>query len=732
MLALALLILAQPLAPADAPPDSGPDIVYYGGKRVVFLARSEEVVLRDSAWVRYRGMEVHADSIHYDVKLHRLSAAGDVLFSSASENIDGILLQYDIDTRKGMMRSARTEVENGFFAAREVWLVEERVLNARWGSFTTCDREHPHYSFTGPRVKLLMDDAAYAQPVLFKVGRAPVLAAPFWIVPVSEKRKSGLLPFKLGFAADQGWFAKNLGYYLVVNDYSDVSFYGDLMTRKGLQGRAEAVYDVSPFAAGSVTAAYIREWDTGRRRYSVIGDHTSRRFLFDTELTAKVDVMSDTSYVTEYTENRLEWLKQEMSSFASLSRRVAGVGRVSATIERYEDIVRRYRWLDLPRASISFGTRPLVAGWTVTPGATFSQRLTDYADTLRVDSSRQSDRRGSVAFGLASPQYSLGGLGTLTISDNLSGGDNLTRVDDSTTRHLAPLTNSLNAYASQRVAGAFDLNQSITVSHDENLRDTLDVIAGYSASVGARTVLYRVFGTEALGMHGLLHSVTPSANLGFAPKVARGGPFGRPDFANPDHATLALRLENSFQAKFDSARTKRDLGRIDFSTGYDLVGKRLTPLLTSLAFQPLQDPKLRLSVDGGFGFDLESLRFKRDLALATSGAYSGIRVDSVRKWERGFEVSLRHSVSRTDHMLTATAGVAWAGWKLSLTDLGYNFKQRQLANYGLRLWRDLHCWEAFATVQRLGAGFTYDFELRIKKLPDVRLGKATFGSLLPR
>ncbi|MFO7650480.1 MAG: putative LPS assembly protein LptD, partial [bacterium] len=309
MLALALLILAQPLAPADAPSDSGPDIVYYGGKRVVFLARSEEVVLLDSAWVRYRGMEVHADSIHYDVQSHRLSASGDVLFSSASENIDGVLLQYDIDTRKGMMRTARTEVENGFFTAREVWLVEERVLNARGGSFTTCDREQPHYSFYGPRVKLYMDDAAYAQPVLFKVGRTPVLAAPFWIVPVSEKRKSGLLPFKLGFAADQGWFAKNLGYYLVVNDYSDISFYGDLMTKKGLQGRAEAIYDVSPFAAGGVTAAYIREWDTGLRRYSIIGDHTSRRFFFDTELTAKVDVMSDTSYVTEYTENRLEWLK---------------------------------------------------------------------------------------------------------------------------------------------------------------------------------------------------------------------------------------------------------------------------------------------------------------------------------------------------------------------------------------------------------------------------------------
>ncbi len=728
MLALALLLIAQPAAPAD----SGPDVVNYGARRVVFLARSEEVVLLDSAWVRYRGMEVRADSIHYDVRLHRLTAVGEVLFSSASENIDGTLLSYDIDTRKGMMRAARTEVENGFFAAREVWLVEERVLNARWGSFTTCDRTDPHYCFDGPRVKLYMDDAAYAQPVLFRVGRVPVLAAPFWIVPVANRRKSGLLPFKFGFARDQGWFAKNLAYYLVINDYADATFYGDVMTVKGLQGRAELVYNIAPFAQGGVTGAYIREWDTGRRRYSIIGDNASRRFFFDTELLARVDVMSDTSYVPEYTENRFEWLKQEMTSFATLSRRIAGVGRISATVERYEDLVRNWRRLDLPRASASFGTRPLVAGYTATPAASFSQRRTDYSGADGIDTARLADTRAGASVGIASPQYSLGGLGSLTLSDNLSLSDDRSLHNDTTARHLRRISNSLNAYASQRVAGAFDLNQSFTMTHDENFLDTLDVVAGYSASVGARTTLYRVFGIEALGMHGLLHAVSPSASLGFSPKTARGGPFGRPDFANPDLAALALRLENSFQAKFDSARIKRDLGRVDFSTSYDLVTRRFAPLTAAFLFRPLQDENLRLSVEGGLGFSLESLRFERNPSVVTAASYTGIRFDTLRRYERGFEASLRHTVSQYDHMLTASAGFAWAGWKLSLTEFGYNFKQAQLANYGVRLWRDLHCWEAFATVQRLGAGLTWDFELRIKKLPDIRLGKATFGSLLPR
>ena len=83
-------------------------------------------------------------------------------------------------------------------------------------------------------------------------------------------------------------------------------------------------------------------------------------------------------------------------------------------------------------------------------------------------------------------------------------------------------------------------------------------------------------------------------------------------------------------------------------------------------------------------------------------------------------------------MITGTAAVAIPGWKLGLTDFGYNFTQKQVTNYGLLLTKDLHCWEAFAKYQRLGGRWTYDFEIRIKKLPDLKVGKGTFGSLLPK
>jgi len=202
VLLLALLLIAQPadtlVRDSTSADTTQRDIIYYGGKRVIFNAKSEEVLLLDSASVRYREMSVHSDSIRYDVKQHRLTAYADVLFTSGSENITGNMLVYDVDSRKGMMRSAYTSVENGFFRANEVWLVRERVMNGRGGSYTTCDHNPPHYVFYGPRVKLFMDDVAIAEPMVFKLFNTPLLAAPFWMVPVASKRKSGLLPFKIG------------------------------------------------------------------------------------------------------------------------------------------------------------------------------------------------------------------------------------------------------------------------------------------------------------------------------------------------------------------------------------------------------------------------------------------------------------------------------------------------------------------------------------------------------
>jgi len=753
VLLLALFLIAQP-ADTTAADSAHREVTYFGGKRAIFSNQRQEVLLLDSAWVRYGDMSVHSDSIRYDLKKHQLSAHADVLFTSGSENITGSLLIYDVDARKGMMRTAYTQVENGFFRADEVWLVHERVLDARRACYTTCDRNPPHYVFYGPRVKLFMDDMAIAEPMLFKLFDTPLLAAPFWMVPVASKRKSGLLTFKVGNSSTEGFYSKNLGYYQVINDYSDVTLYADVMTKRGLQGRVEGVYIVTPYAQGNVNGSYINEWDTHARRYSVSAAHRSDRFLFDSQFDGQLDLMSDATYVPDYSEDQLEWLKPELFSYGQITRSLRQVGSVTILAQQKTEFASHTRWADLPSARLSITQRPLFAGWNLSPSASFLHHTQDYLDsTNSIDTTQTRDLTGNGAIGISSPAYAIGELGSATVSERLAFTEGRRYYNDSLSAQPRTVTSGLSGSMDQRFMGTAGLTEAIALTQFDNLRDTRPVGVSYSGSVTGRATLYRVYSVTAFRMRGMLHTATPTAGVAYEPRVDSGPLFGRPRLLDPQAARVNLGFGNSFQAKVDTAGTKRDLGTVSFSTSYDLLDtahtmregywrtfhealNNLSPLRGVASLQPLQSSNLKLSIDATAGFDFDSLDLSRDYSIATTFYLNRIGFDSTRA-ERGFQLSFSHTYGRssggpTVHMITGTAALAIPGWKLSLTDLGYNFAEKQVTNYGLLLTKDLHCWEAFAKYQKLGTRWTYDFEVRIKKLPDLKVGKGTFGSLLPK
>ncbi|MGB9741541.1 MAG: LPS-assembly protein LptD [bacterium] len=745
-----LLLLTQiPGDRAAVTPDSQTvDIVYYGAQRVLFLARAEQVILLDSAWIRYRDMSVNADSIAYDIRRHTLHAHlrqpaqpdDSVVFRTASERVTGTELHYNIDTRRGMMRNARSKVENGWITAREVWLVRERVLNALSAHYTTCDLPHPHYTFFGPRVKLLMDDVAITEPVLLRIGPVPVLAAPFWLVPVASRRKSGLMPFKVGNARDQGYYAKGISYYWVLNDYADITFFADIMTRKGIQFRTEAVYIVSPFSRGSIQGSYIREFwnpvNPGLRRYS-FNLASASKLTPRTDIDIQAELISDTAYAPDYAEDRLDWLKQEVYSYGAVTHRLRQFGRLNLRAERHTYYLRHYDYLLLPYAALSFNTRTLPFGWNITPATTFSRRL-EKADSSGIDTLTATRLTPAISFNLTSPQYP---FGTIEIFDRLNLS-HYRRTYHTTAPTLSrTLNHEISLATTQKLFGIFNTAEAISYSQTDNLTDTLPLEPRLNLALNSGFSLFRVFSTTTLGLAGILHTVSPNLQFNYSPAIKPGGIIGRPDLRHPALATIYLNIGNSFQAKRALTRTKFDLGTVNFNTGYDLLNHRLNPLTAILSTRPLlllpgsdSGPvrnRFDLYLDGRLSFLPESLRPGDDYQLLTTFSYTRTRTDTVHHRENGLELRVNHILGKNLNMLTGSVSISYAGWRLSLNSLGYNFTRRQLTDYSVNLWRDLHCWEAIVTLSGLGREWRYDFEVRIKKLPDIRFGKSTFRTFLP-
>ncbi len=744
---LLLLLLTQNPSSTTAADTTPADIVYYGAKQALFLAREERVILLDSAWVRYRDMSVCADSISYDIRRHTLSAytrvppesGYGVIFKTTSEAVDGTELHYNVDTRRGMMRNARSRVENGFIYANEVWLVKEKVLHARQANYTTCDLPHPHYTFFGPRVKLYMDDIAITQPVILRIGKFPVLAAPFWLVPVASKRKSGLMPFKVGNAKDQGYYAKGISYYWVINDYADATFIADIMTRKGLQFRTEAVYIVEPYSRGSLQGAFIREFwnpqNPNSRRYSFNFSNTSR-LTPKTDLTIQTELISDTAYAPDYAEDQLDWLKQEVYSYAALTHRFPNFGRINLRTERHTYYMRHYDYLLLPHATISFGTRPLLPGWNINPTLSFSRRQ-EKADSMGIDTLTSIRLVPTGIFTITSPELP---VGILDIFNQFSFFEQHRIYHHQIQPRQRLFTNQFTLNTTQKIMGTFNTSEGITISHMDLLTDTTPPAPRYSLYFNTSFSLFRVFSVTALQLTGLLHTVTPNIQFNYSPKVTPGGLSGKINLTDPEAAQIQLNINNGFQVK-TVTQQKFDLGMVNFRTGYDLVTQKLAPLSATLTIHPLIflpfidtnniTNRFDLYLDGNLSFLPESLRFGNDYAILTTFAWNYTRTDTTNQYKKGWELRINHSLGNQLNMLTGSILFHYQGWQIGLNSLGYNFIRKQLTDYSINLWRDLHCWEAIGTLSGLGKQWRYDFEIRIKKLPDVRFGKSTFRAFLP-
>ncbi|MGQ9677729.1 MAG: LPS-assembly protein LptD [bacterium] len=738
-----LLVLLSPLPPdsltlsADSTP---PDIIYYGGSRARFLARENQVVLLDSAWVRYRDMAVYAESINYHIGTKILSAHRNVKFRTSTEEVTGRELFYNVDTRRGMMRYAQTQVENGYLSAQEAWLVKEKVLHARNAHYTTCEMDPPHYTFFGPRVKLLMDDVVIAQPVLLRIGLIPVLAAPFWLVPVSSKRKSGLMPFKVGNSRNQGYYAKGISYYWVINDYADATFLLDLMTKKGVQFRTEAVYIVNPYARGSIQGSYIREvWSTltpGRPRYSLNFSGTGN-IPPTTDFTIQTELISDTAYAPDYAEDRLDWLKQEVYSYATLRHRFPALGRLSVRGERHTYYMRHYQYTYLPAVSFAFNTRTLPGKWDFTPALSFSRRFEQF-DSSSVDTLSQQRLTPGLSFNLTSPDYL---FGKLDISDQLSISDFQRRSKNLPQSSSRNLNREFSITTAQKILGIFNTSEGISINQRDNLLDTLPLEPRYTLYLISSFSLFKVFSVPAKTIHGILHTATPTLQLDYEPRVTPKGLLGKIELTRPENAVLFLGINNGFQAKIGSSKQKIDFGTAKISTSFNLINHRLMPFVGNLSIRPLAlfpivdsgsvRNRVDLVLDGNISFKPDSMRFGQDFATITTFFWSHTVADTVHQQEKGWELRLNHTMGKDLQMITGSVSFSYAGWRIGITSLGYNIPRRQLTDYSLNLWRDLHCWEAIATLSGLGKQWRYDFEVRIKKLPDVRFGKSTFRNFLP-
>lgn len=650
-------------------------IIQYHGKKVIYNLQDEQVIIQDSAQVKYGDITLQADTVIYYLKSNSLDAYPRCALNQGNDTVVGTFLHYNVKNKKALMKNGKSRIDKGFFYGQEVYWVKEKTFNVNQGRYTTCDESIPHYYFYAPRMKVLLNDMVIAEPIFLCVRGIPLIAAPFWFVPIARQRKSGLLPFKVGSSESEGKFLKQFAYYWVINDYSDLTFMIDIMEKKGLKPQVEGVWVYKPYTAGNILASYIDETDTQHRRYAVSGRTASDKFFLGTNMSANLDFASDASYIPDYSVEKELWLKKEATSNITISR------------------------------PLPFGTNSI-----------YGYRKQDF-EKDRIDEYLPR-------YSITTTAFSLFGL-LSTQANGLVVRERSVRAD-TITEHSALGINS-SPSVTRNILGLFSVSPSINLDwamfdRDRFHREYPSRFA-YSLGAVASSNLYRVFSFDGLGLHGILHKLSPSLSYNYTPDFDFRRFYPVSGIANYSYQNNAgFGLSNEFEGKVGKDRIKKRLFGINAASGFNFKSDSFS--VVSLNFDtyynffppPCTSFTLRLTttvnpynydysytVDNSFQLKIKEQSLTIGQNYSRNGRYqvSGqLNIKPTRKW-------------------TVTAAMI------------YNVTDHEIVSRSFGLSRDLHCWEGVFTFNTLGSEWVYDFMIKIKAIPEISVGRGTLGFLLP-
>ena len=372
--------------------------VYYWGDTLDYKWEEEIIYLIGDAKLKTPDVMVKADTIKYASKDNIVSASGNPILWVGDQEIAGKRMKYDLNTGEGIIEDGRTQIKNGWFDGRIMRKVGPKTLNIDYGKFTTCSLnplrgEPPHYYFWGRRLKVYVDDMVFTQPLVLLVKGIPLFIAPFWWFPIKKGRQSGFLYPKVGRSESDGRYVKNISYYWVTNDWSDVTFTLDYLEKRGPRAGVEGRWLISPCGAGNLNASYIveqqEEVQPQRKRWSLDFIH-SQDFGRRLSLRTSGNFISDAQYKVDYEEQRLVQIDKILTSYLSVTKSW-DLGGTNFILQERRDLTSDARETLLPRLTYSLNPKNILGSYfSYSGGFTNSSAGEEYE--------QQSDNTFSISF----------------------------------------------------------------------------------------------------------------------------------------------------------------------------------------------------------------------------------------------------------------------------------------------------------------------------------------------
>lgn len=184
-------------------------------------------------------------------------------------------------------------------------------------TYTTCDPSQPIWKLSAPQIEV-DNDAGFgtARNAVLRIGKVPVLWAPYFKFPIDDRRQTGLLYPELGLSGRNGFDYAQPIYFNLAPNYDD-TLTPRYMSKRGLMVDNEFRY-LYEGGRGELRTAYLpndklRDKDRGRVEYS--GYHN---FNANWQARAGLAWVSDERYLEDFANKLLGVTASNLQSQAGI------------------------------------------------------------------------------------------------------------------------------------------------------------------------------------------------------------------------------------------------------------------------------------------------------------------------------------------------------------------------------------------------------------------------------
>jgi len=304
---LAAHVGAQDAAPpVPAPAARLP--VYVSGDRISGQTDLNATIEGDAELVQ-GDTKIRADRVDYDVPTDQAKAKGSVRIERDGNVYEGNLLQLRVEAFEGFFtdvryRLARTE---GHGEATRVDFIDRDRAVVNTGTYTTCQRTdeatwQPDWVLRAGRIRIDNEEqVGVAHDAVLEFKGVPLLPIPSISFPLSDKRKSGLLPPTIGLDSLNG-LEYSQPYYWNIAPNRDATLRAALMTKRGVSAGGEFRY-LEPRYRGQIDGDFMpsdslrnrQRWGYSAQHNAVLGSPAG-----DLGLAVNLNRVSDDNYWRDF------------------------------------------------------------------------------------------------------------------------------------------------------------------------------------------------------------------------------------------------------------------------------------------------------------------------------------------------------------------------------------------------------------------------------------------------